>query len=90
MHQWKLTLDTATDRVLFERTSRAITDLPVRIPHASTKPRSVPLRVAPPAPQPIDPLALALAAREYQDAELKAGREISTTQAVAHVLGKRG
>jgi hypothetical protein len=40
----------------------------------------------PSAPQSFDPVVVGLKAREYQDAERKAGREISTTQAVAHVL----
>jgi hypothetical protein len=88
VHRWRLSIDKTTDRVLYEKTDRSITQPPVTLPHASAKPRSVP--VAPAAPQVIDPVATATKAREFQDSELKAGREISASQAVAHVLGKRG
>jgi hypothetical protein len=40
----------------------------------------------PSAPQSFDPVVVGKKAREHQDAERKAGREISTTAAVAHVL----
>lgn len=84
VHDWKITLDLSSDRVLYQRMSRDVTAPIVRM--AQTKPTP---RTALPTPPVIDPIAVGQRAREYQDAERKAGREISATQAVAHVTAKR-
>ena len=84
VHDWRITVDLPTDRVLYQRTSRDVTDPIVRIPYPKAAPAA-----APPAPRTIDPQIVGANAREYQEAELKAGRVISTTQAVAHIIGKR-
>ena len=40
-------------------------------------------------PQPIDPVEVGNRARAHRDSERAAGREVSATEAVAHILGKR-
>jgi len=39
---------------------------------------------------PIDPVQVGKEAREYQDAQAKEGKEISTTDAVAAVMAQQG
>lgn len=85
VHDWKVTLDIPSDRVLYERTSRDVTEPLVRMKH--TKPVA---HVAPPAAEIMDPVTVGQRAREYQDAKRKAGREVSATEAVAHITGQRG
>ena len=78
---WTVSYDAEYDRVHYVRIK------PLPRP-ATPIPRSG--LAVPVAPRPIDPVAVGLAAREFQDAELKAGREVTATEAVAHVMGKRG
>ena len=74
-----ITVDPKADRVVFVRCSSPA-------PVATMKPRSVPAPVVPVA---LDPAAVGAKARAHMDAELAKGNEVSASEAVAVVLGKR-
>ena len=79
---WSISYDPTTDRVRFRREQPP----PPRAgqsPAARTMPQVAATR---PAPAPLDPQQVGTAARQYQAEQRAEGREISATEAVAHVL----
>jgi hypothetical protein len=71
------------DHLRFERVTRPVT--PVGVPSVAAASSSAPAFKAGPDSS-FDPAVVAKHAQEYQIAEQKAGREVSATEAVAHVL----